>query len=36
MPRWGQKRRFGRAAVTSDLPLQADLVGVRLHVSKGP
>jgi hypothetical protein len=32
----GQKRRFGRASITSGLPRQADVFGVRRHVSKMP
>jgi hypothetical protein len=32
----GQKRCFGGAPITSGLPRQADLFGVRQHVSKVP
>jgi hypothetical protein len=32
----GQERRFGRAPITSGLPRQADIFGVRRHVSKVP
>jgi hypothetical protein len=32
----GQKRRFGRAPITSGLPRPADVFGVRRHVSKVP
>jgi hypothetical protein len=32
----GQKRRFGRAPITSGLPRQADVFIVRRHVSKVP
>jgi hypothetical protein len=36
MSEMGQSRHFGRAPITSGLPQQADVFGVRRHVSKVP
>jgi hypothetical protein len=36
MSGWGQSRRFDRRQITSGLPPEADIFGVRRYVSKVP